>query len=259
MSKPTVSLIQAAPHWHDAAANRELFEGLLQQVPDASSLVVLPEMFSTGFTMATAEQAEPMNGPTINWLRSLAKDTEKTLCGSLAMVESNGRHVNRLLWVPPCGELTYYDKRHCFRLAGEHEHYMPGRQRVVVEHHGAKVLLQICYDLRFPVFARNRQDYDIYLNVANWPEARQSHWNTLLRARAIENQCFVLAVNRVGSDGNGLNYIGGSGIYDYRGEAVEVLFDQPGIISVQLDLDALGQWRRDLPFWQDADGFDLKD
>jgi len=262
-SKLNVSMIQSTTHWHDPEANRRMFDHWLDQVPDASEIVLLPEMFSTGFTMASRDQAETMQGPTVSWLKEAASRCGKTLCGSVvielaASGSTSARWVNRLLWVQPTGEVTSYDKRHRFRMAGEHEHYDAGAQRVVVRHNGVRILLQICYDLRFPVFSRNRDDYDVYLIVANWPAARQQHWNTLLAARAIENQCYVVAANRVGIDGNEVEYSGGSGIYNYQGEAEQIAFDTECVLSGELDLDGQAQYRSDFPAWQDADGFSLE-
>jgi len=258
----TVSLIQSATHWHDPAANRELFDNWLVQVPQEAEIVLLPEMFSTGFTMASAEQAETMDGPTVSWLIAAARVSGKTLCGSIVVAlpaaDSAPQYVNRLLWVTPEGEVTTYDKRHRFRMADEHLHYAAGQERVVVTHKGVRILLQVCYDLRFPVFARNRCDYDVYLLVANWPAARQHHWNTLLAARAIENQCYVVAVNRVGEDGNGVVYGGGSGIYNYQGEADVLSFETEEVLSGQLDLAAQASYRKAFPAWQDADEFQLE-
>ncbi len=257
-----ISLIQTATHWHDPAANRSLFDRWLEGVPASSDLVVLPEMFSTGFTMASIEQAESMDGPTVSWLIDAARRTGKTLCGSVVIARhtqstAKPEYVNRLLWVTPAGEVTSYDKRHRFRMAGEHLHYEAGKDRVIVKHKGVRILLQVCYDLRFPVFARNRDDYDVYLLVANWPAARQHHWNTLLAARAIENQCYVVAVNRVGEDGNGVTYSGGSGIYNFQGEADVVSFETEAVLSGQLDMTAQANYREAFPAWQDADRFHL--
>lgn len=254
-----ISLIQTATHWHDPAANRALFDRWLQQVPSDTDIVLLPEMFSTGFTMASAEQAEPMDGPTVSWLVEAARSAGKTLCGSVVVaLGDSSKYVNRLLWVTPAGDVTVYDKRHRFRMADEHLHYAAGQERVVVTHNGIRILLQVCYDLRFPVFARNRGDYDVYVLVANWPAARQHHWNTLLAARAIENQCYVVAVNRVGEDGNGVVYGGGSGIYNFRGEPDVVSFDTETVLSGQLDLAAQASYRQAFPAWQDADEFRLQ-
>ena len=254
-----VCLVQTAPHWHDPQANRQLFDHWFDRVPDAAEIVVLPEMFSTGFTMASKEQAEPIDGPTTRWLVAAAHKLGKTLCGSVVIArdDSGERFANRLLWVTPQGEVTHYDKRHRFRMAGEHQHYDAGEERVVVVRRGVRILLQVCYDLRFPVFARNRGDYDVYLLVANWPAVRQQHWQTLLAARAIENQCYVVAVNRTGTDGNDVHYRGGSTIYGYDGEVNERLVDREGLVSGHLDMAAQRAYREEFPAWQDADAFTI--
>ncbi|MEM7216762.1 MAG: amidohydrolase [Pseudomonadota bacterium] len=256
MSTLTVSFVQSETRWHDPAANRALFDRALADVPTEAELVVLPEMFSTGFTMASREQAEPMDGPTVAWLRERAAQRGQVLTGSV-VIEEGGAYWNRLLWVTPAGDVTSYDKRHRFRMAGEHEHYSAGSARVVVRLGAVRVLLAVCYDLRFPVFARNRNDFDLYLIVANWPAARQSHWDTLLRARAIENQAFVVGVNRVGTDGNEVAYGGGSAAIDFQGEPLVAPGDAAGVFTARLDLAALADYRGAFPAWQDADDFTL--
>ncbi len=254
-----ISMIQTATHWHDPAANRTMFDDWFARVPEDTEVIVLPEMFSTGFTMDSGNQAETMDGATVAWMAEAARGLQKTLCGSvvIALDRERTRCVNRLLWVTPDGSISSYDKRHRFRMAGEHEHYEAGQERVIVNHRGVRILLQVCYDLRFPVFARNRGDYDLYLIAANWPAARMHHWNTLLAARAIENQCYVAAVNCVGTDGNGISYAGGSGFYNYQGEAGSLLFDDPGVVTGQLDFAAQAAYRKSFPAWQDADAFTL--
>lgn len=256
MQPLTVSLIQTATHWHDPAANRELFDRHLAHVPERAELVVLPEMFSTGFTMAPQQVAETMSGPTVSWLRQRAMALSKTLCGSL-VIEHDGGVFNRLVWMPPSGEPTVYDKRHLFRMAGEHEHYAAGVDRPVVRLGDWRIRPLVCYDLRFPVWLRNRGDYDLLLAVANWPAARQRAWQALLRARAIENLAFAAGVNVVGRDGNGVTYRGGSAVYDPEGVAVVEADDRSGVFTVTLDGAALQAYRERFPAWQDADDFDL--
>ena len=257
MSALTLALIQTDIRWHDAAANRDLFDAHFDQVPSAADVVVLPEMFSTGFTMATGEVAESMDGPTLQWLAAAARRLDKVVCGSVVIAES-ARYWNRFVWMCPDGSAIYYDKRHLFRMAGEHRHYSAGDKRVVVELNGWRINPMVCYDLRFPVWMRNRGDYDVSLIVANWPAARQIAWNALLRARAVENQCYTVGVNRVGSDGNGLTYRGGSAVYDFSGAAQLEVFDQVGVLSVRLDRAALEQQRQVFPAAQDADPFEIK-
>lgn len=251
-----LALVQTAPRWHDTAANRQLFDRMLARIDAAVDLAVLPEMFSTGFTMHSEEVAETMSGDTIAWLRRQATSRRVTVAGSVAIVD-HGRHFNRLLWMPPDGRETSYDKRHRFRMAGEHEHYAAGDAQVVATLAPWRVRLSICYDLRFPVWLRCRGDYDVLLCVANWPAARQTAWNTLLRARAIENQCYVVGVNRVGSDGNGVQYRGGSAAYDFEGNSVVEAFDADTVATASLDLDALRDYRHRFPAWRDADRFEV--
>jgi omega-amidase len=257
MQPLTVSLIQTATHWHDPHANRALFDEWFAQVPAGADLVVLPEMFATGFTMAAAEVAEPMSGATVAWLRAAAARLGTTVCGSLVIAEG-GRHFNRFLWATPAGELTAYDKRHRFRMAGEHQHYAAGDRRCVVALNGWRLLPLVCYDLRFPVWLRNRNDYDALLAVANWPAARQGAWNALLRARAIENLAYAAGVNIVGRDGNGVDYGGGSAVYDPEGRELIDAGNRKGVFTVTLDGEALTDYRQRFPAWQDADDFSLR-
>lgn len=228
---------------------------MLDAVDQDVDLVLLPEMFSTGFTMSSAEVAEPMTGETVTWIRDQATQRGLTIVGSV--VVEDGSYFNRLIWMPPDGRATPYDKRHLFRMAGEHEHYAAGRERVVVPIGSWRVCLSVCYDLRFPVWLRCRNDYDLLLCVANWPSARQSAWNTLLRARAIENQCYVAAVNRIGTDGNGIEYCGGSAIYDWNGVALVEGTDDAAVLHASLDLDTMQAYRQSFPAWRDADEFEV--
>ncbi len=258
MQPLTLSLVQAAPHWHAPERNRAMFDEWLARVPADSQLVVLPEMFATGFTMDSAEVAEPMTGPTVAWLREAAARLGKTLCGSLAIADG-GRYYNRLFWAQPDGTLRHYDKRHLFRMADEHRHYAAGGPALTVELAGWRIRPFVCYDLRFPVWLRNRGDYDLLLGVASWPAPRQLAWNTLLRARAIENLCCVVGVNRVGRDGKGLDYRGGSAVYRADGETMLEVFDCEGVFTVTLDPQALRSWRERFPANLDADRFELRD
>lgn len=251
-----VAVVQTALDWHDPAANRRRFDAWFEQVEPGTELVVLPEMFSTGFTMDSREVAETMDGPTVAWLRERAASLGAVLAGSVVIREGE-RWFNRLVWMPPDGTATTYDKRHRFRMAGEHEHYDAGHERVVVAHGAWRVCPLVCYDLRFPVWSRNRGDYDVLIYPANWPAARQAHWNGLLRARAIENQCYVVGVNRVGEDGNGVVYRGGTAVYDFEGNPVVEVFDAERIAHVELDRVALDGYRAAFPAWRDADDFEL--
>ncbi len=252
----TVSLIQTATHWHDPAANRDLFDDWFTGLPADSELVLLPEMFSTGFTMSSREVAEVMGGPTTRWMQQRAVELGRVLCGSV-VIRDGDRYVNRFCWATPDGEIQHYDKRHRFRMAGEHEHYDAGGARIVFELDGWRVCPMVCYDLRFPVWFRNRGDYDLLLCVANWPAVRRDAWNALLRARAIENQAYVAAVNVVGDDGNDVAYVGDSSVYGPEGETLVAPSGAPGIFSHTLDKAALDDYRAAFPAWQDADRFSL--
>lgn len=248
--------MQSMLHWEDGQANRERFSELLEGSAGTIDLVVLPEMFTTGFSMRSRELAEGMDGPTVTWMRGQARRLDAALYGS-AIITEGGRCFNRGLFVEPDGKVTTYDKRHLFRFANETDHYSPGTERVVVEWRGWRLLLQICFDLRFPVFARNRGDYDAILYVANWPEARRHAWSRLLVARAIENQCYVVGVNRVGMDGKGIHYTGDSAIIDPKGE-VEAGSPVHGMASGRLARAPLEEFRKQFPVALEADDFEVK-
>ncbi len=256
MPTVNVALIQTETHWHDPAANHRLFDAWLEQVPQACDLVVLPEMWSTGFTMDSAAVAEPMDGATVTWMRARARSLGVAIAGSV-VIGDGGAFYNRLIVAKADGAIACYDKRHLFRMAGEHEHYAPGAARVVIDIAGIRVCLMVCYDLRFPVFFRNRGDYDVLLIVANWPAARQGAWQTLLRARAIENQSYVVAVNRIGRDGADIDYAGGSVVYDCVGDTVVSADGARGVFGAALDRTTLIAHRTAFPAWQDADQFQL--
>ena len=251
-----LALIQTSLAWQDPAANREHFQALLEQARDAD-LVILPEMFSTGFSMESAELAEPEDGPTTRWLREQARRIETVICGSLIIQAADGSHRNRLLWARPDGSLAHYDKRHLFRMAGEHKHYSAGDEQVVLELKGWRVRPLICYDLRFPVWSRDAGGTDLLLYTANWPGARRQHWNRLLPARAIENLCYVAAVNRVGEDGKGHGYTGDSQVLDFQGEALLTAGEDDGVFRTQLSSEALNAYRERFPAYLDADVFTL--
>jgi predicted amidohydrolase len=251
-----VALVQQPLAWQDADANRARFAELLAPLAGRTDLVVLPEMFTTGFSMGAAELAEDMGGPTVEWLRATAARLGAVVTGSLIVADDGYR--NRLLWARPDGTLAAYDKRHLFRMAREHEHYAAGQDRVVVELHGWRVLPLVCYDLRFPVWSRNRGDYDLALYVANWPAARRYAWSTLLRARAIENLCYVVGVNRVGTDGAGIDYAGDSVALDPLGQPLAELGAAAAVTQVALSAEALTNHRRRFPAHLDADAFRLE-
>jgi predicted amidohydrolase len=251
-----LALIQTELAWQNPAANRAHFEALLEQARGAD-LIVLPEMFSTGFSMDSAALAEAEDGPTSLWLSEQAKRIDAVVTGSLIIQAADGSYRNRLLWARPDGTVAHYDKRHLFRMAGEHKHYAAGAEQVLLELNGWQIRPLICYDLRFPLWSRDPQDTDLLLYTANWPAARRQHWNRLLPARAIENLCYVAAVNRIGVDGKGHPYSGDSQVLDFQGEALLVAGDADGLFRVTLQASELAAYRERFPAYLDADDFDL--
>lgn len=266
MQPLTISLIQGDTRWHDAAANRDYYGARIRALAPGSDLIVLPETFASGFTNEVAVAAERLPGETLAWAQQLAAETGAVITGSL-VVEEQGRYFNRLIWAAPGAPLRHYDKRHLFRMAREHDRFEAGRERAVFELRGWRVLPQVCYDLRFPVWARNRRDagaaggmeYDLLLYVANWPSPRRQAWRTLLKARAIENLSYAIGVNRVGTDGNGLTYSGDSGVIDPLGEALVELGAVEQAATLTLDPAPLLAHRQRFPAWMDADRFSIDD
>ena len=259
MSKPdlALALIQTELVWQDPAANRARLEPLLAQAAGAD-LIVLPEMFNTGFSMESARLAEDEDGPTSLWLQQQARQLQAVVTGSLIVRAADGRYHNRLLWARPDGSLAHYDKRHLFRMAGEHQHFSPGERQALFELNGWRIRPLICYDLRFPVWSRDAVGTDLLLYTANWPAARRAHWNRLLPARAIENQCYVAAVNRVGRDGKGLDYAGDSQVLDFQGECLLHCEAVDGVRRLSLDPRTLAAYREHFPAFRDADAFHLE-
>ena len=251
-----ISLIQTPLTWEDAEANRKRFTSLIDGI-EATDLIILPEMFSTGFTMKPEVVAEEMDGPTVAWVKSMAVEKDCAVTGSL-VIKEKGNYYNRLLFVYPGGEVKTYDKRHLFSLAGEDKVYTPGRERLIVEYKGWKICPLVCYDLRFPVFSRNTEDFDLALYVANWPAARVLAWDTLLKARAIENMCYVAGVNRTGQDNNGHSYPGHSQVFDGLGKPILDPLGNEGAFTVTLDKEHLAELRSKLGFLNDRDSFILQ-
>lgn len=246
-------LLQQDICWCDPAENIRKADEAIAQAGDAD-LYVLPEMFSTGFVMEPAGMAEPAGGGTLHWMQATARRRRCAVCGSVA-VEDNGKYVNRFYFVHPDGSTVHYDKRHLFTYGGEHRRFTAGQHRVVVRHCGVRILLQVCYDLRFPVFSRNRASdaYDMIIYVANWPESRIDVWNTLLKARAIENQCYVAGVNRVGDD-RLCHYCGGTAFIDSYGRVVARCDDNKVMsVTAVADMDRLMAFRSKFPVLDDAD------
>lgn len=252
-----LALIQTTLTWQDAAANREHFAGLLEQAHGAD-LVILPEMFTTGFSMSASRLAEPEEGPTYAWLREQAARLEGVITGSIIIEAADGSYRNRLLWARPDGEILHYDKRHLFRMAGEHQHYTAGERQAVFELKGWRVRPLICYDLRFPVWSRDAHGTDLLFYTANWPAARRDAWNRLLPARAIENLCFVAGINRVGEDGKGHPYSGDSQVLDYLGDSLLQAGEGDGVFRCTLSARNLAAFRERFPAYHDGDDFELK-
>lgn len=264
MSTLTITTIQSSLYWENPEANRNMFEEKINSVREKMELVVLPETFTTGFSMQPEKLAEPMEGPTLSWMKYLAAKKRIILTGSV-IIEENGHYFNRLLWVLPNGQVGHYDKRHRFAYAGEDRQFTAGKRRFIASVKGWRVFLQVCYDLRFPVWSRQQVDheqaspaeYDLLITVANWPERRNHAWKSLLTARAIENQAYVAGVNRVGQDGNGIQHSGDTMIIDPLGHPIYHKADEEDIFTVTLDKENLEKIRNGLPFLRDADSFSI--
>lgn len=258
MSTLRISLLQQPLIWHDPAANRARFAELLAPLTGQTDLVVLPETFTTGFSMEVQRLGEAAGGASVAWLKSQAAAVDAVITGSVITHEGT-HYYNRLLWAFPSGEVQHYDKRHLFRMGREHEHFTPGRAPWSVPWRGLRVCPLVCYDLRFPVYSRRRRelDYDLLIYVANWPAARVDAWRQLLRARAIENQCFVVGVNRTGPDGQGVAYPGESVAVDFKGRELAALGAEASVATVALDGAALAHFREKFPAHLDADRFTL--
>lgn len=257
MTSLKATLIQTPLVWEDKKANLSLFNQWLSRIDQPTDLIILPEMFATGFSMVTS-LADTMQGETINWMQTNAQKLNTPLCGSLMMQEGE-TFVNRFVWVAPDGSVQSYDKRHLFRMGHEHDYYKPGDNRLLIEYKGWKLFPAVCYDLRFPVWLRRTPqfEYDAMLIVANWPERREHHWRTLLQARAIENQSYVIAVNRVGLDGKGVNHSGYSGIVSPKGEWLLEMTNKETIQTFEINKAELTDWRTSFPAHNDADAFSL--
>jgi predicted amidohydrolase len=252
-----VALIQTNLVWENPAENRRLLNDKINAISDGIDLIVLPEMFTSGFTMNAEAVSEPMDGPTMTWLKTKAKEKQAAIIGSLVISE-NDNFYNRLVCVEPSGKVTQYDKRHTFTLAGEHKIYTAGTEKVIINYKGWKICPLVCYDLRFPVWARNVEDYDLLIYVANWPRIRTNAWDALLKARAIENMAYCIGVNRVGLDGNEYEYIGHSGAYDVLGNRMDTISENEEATEiVTLDKEHISKYREKLNFLNDRDDFNL--
>ena len=270
--------VQTQLHWENKQANLNMLEQKIFSIKEKTEIVILPEMFSTGFSMEPEKLAETMEGETVQWMKGIAAGKKIILTGSV-IIEEKGHYYNRLIWMLPNGGCGYYDKRHRFAFAGEDKKFTAGTKRLIASVKGWKINLLVCYDLRFPVWARQTShsipvaigtpskeegelaapEYDVLIYVANWPEKRIHAWKTLLKARAIENQCYVIGVNRVGNDGNNIHYSGESMIIDPSGEVLYTKKEEEDIFTTSLDKTHLNSIREKFPFWKDADAFVIKD
>ncbi|MGZ3900264.1 MAG: amidohydrolase [Bacteroidia bacterium] len=261
-----VTLIQTHLHWEDREKNIEHFDSLISSIKDETDLIVLPEMFTTGFTMNPETWAEPSDGPTLKWLKGKAEEKKAVITGSVSVKEKDN-YFNRLFWVEPTGTAKYYNKRHLFRMGKEEQHYTPGDKKIITQISDWKICPLVCYDLRFPVWSRNQfkktsytseAEYDVLVYVANWPEVRSYPWKQLLIARAIENQCYVIGVNRIGKDGNGFEHSGDSVAINPRGEVICALKpNEESVTTITLDKNYLEEFRKIFPVGLDADDFKI--
>lgn len=257
VSTLSFSLIQTSLFWEDKGANLDMLAKKILSIEEYTEVIVLPEMFNTGFSMQPKKFAETMDGPTVEWMRRLSAEKKAIITGSL-MIQEGEQFFNRLIWMLPNGELGYYDKRHLFAFAGEDQHYTAGNKRLIASVKGWKINLQVCYDLRFPVWARQQgEEYDVLLYVANWPEKRNHAWKTLLTARAIENQCFTIGVNRVGLDGNNIAHSGDSMVVGPLGEVLYHCAHDEDVFHIRLQKEEVNNTRVNFPFWKDADDFTI--
>lgn len=249
-----ITLIQFAPAWEQKTANLDYCSKILAGIIE-SDLIVLPEMFTTGFSINVKHMAEPMDGATVQWMKGKARESGAAIAGS-AIIEENSNYYNRFLWVAPDGNVQWYDKRHLFAIGDEHLHYTAGNRRVTIGWKTWKIRPLICYDLRFPVWSRNHDDYDLLIYVSNWPSARHHVWKNLLISRALENQCWCVAVNRTGSDGMNLKYLGDSGVIDPQGNALW-MGENDSIQEFSLSYNDLDEFRKKFPILRDRDKFDI--
>ena len=250
-----ITTIQSDLHWEDKEQNLKMFEKHIESIQTSTDLVILPEMFNTGFSMQAEQLAEEMDGRTILWMKELSAKYNFAITGSL-IVKENDKYFNRLIWTEPNGTLKFYNKRHLFGMGDEHKYYTPGNDKLIVDYLGWKINLNICYDLRFPVWLRNNKEnpYDVLVIVANWPEKRIEHWDALLKARAIENQCYVIGVNRIGNDGNSIPHNGNTSVIHPFGNEL-YLSSEMECNTILLSKHELELNRRQFPFLRDADNW----
>ena len=250
-----VSLIQSDIIWEDKNSNLKKYQEQIDKI-ESTELIVLPEMFTTGFSMSPKDISEKMNGETIQWMKQNAHKMNSAICGSI-IIEESGKYFNRFIWINPDGSIHHYDKRHLFSYAGENDNYTPGDSKIIIEYKGWKICPMICYDLRFPVWSRNSEEYDLLIYVANWPSKRKFAWRSLLVARAIENQCYVIGVNRVGLDNSGNSHSGETSIINALGESLYVKSHSEDLYTNGISKLELEKIRKQLPFLNDKDNFKI--
>jgi predicted amidohydrolase len=259
MNDLKITIIQSNLDWENIDKNLEMFSSKINSIVEPTDLIVLPEMFTTGFSMQPEKLADTMDGRTVQWMKKQATNKNCVITGSFICVE-NGNYYNRLIWMKPDGSFSVYDKRHLFSMANEHKHYTAGNKKMTEEINGWKICPLICYDLRFPVWSRNTNadKYDVLIYVANWPERRNHPWKTLLLARAIENQCYVVGVNRIGNDGNEIYHSGDSAVINFKGEIIsKTPAHDESVETITLQHNDLEEFRTQFPVLNDADGFHL--
>lgn len=258
-----ITTIQSELDWENVDQNLDMFSRKIASIKEPTDIIVLPEMFNTGFSMQSEKLAEEMDGKSVTWLKEQARNTNAAIVASL-IIKEHQNYYNRLVWVQPDGNYQTYDKRHLFRMAEEHHHFTAGKERLIVNYKGWRICPLVCYDLRFPVWSRNSSlktqssepVYDCLIYIANWPEARRDPWNKLLQARAIENQCYVVGVNRVGTDGKRISYAGDSAVIDSKGDLINtVKTGEEDIVTTELSMKNLTQFREKFPVSMDADSF----
>lgn len=252
-----ILIVQPDLLWEQPAENRSHIAEMIAENDRSVNLILLPELFTTGFTMNVKQFAEDLDGETSRWMLGIAKKYNAVITGSI-IVKDESKIFNRLLWCKPDGTTSYYNKRHLFRMGNENNHYNFGQQQLIVKHNNCSIMPLICYDLRFPVWSRNKSFYDILSYHSNWPAPRNEVWESLLKARAIENQAYVIGVNRIGRDGEGIEYIGNSLVFDPKGKLILQIPNHEAAEFVELDIDKLRRFRQKFPVWKDMDRFELK-
>ena len=252
----TIAIIQFEPKWKDPEFNLKKISTLLLELEIPVDIIVLPEAFTTGFSMKGKKNSVPMSDSSIQWMQEISEQYNAAVCGSIFVNENNILY-NRFIWASPQKPIKHYDKRHLFSIVGENEVYTKGKKQITIKYLGWRIFPQICYDLRFPVWSRNTSGYDLLINVANWPAARERVWRTLLKARAIENQCYVVGANRLGTDGNDVYYDGNSMIIDYKGKVMMNAEDVENIFTFQIDKTELSNFRKKFNTLNDADQFEI--